>query len=150
MDNKELERILDKRGKRIFAECLKQYKCPIHFTDGQFDRVDCYFGEKSVGEIKYRQKEYPTYICEENKVYSLQFTEMPYQFYIVVFDDKIYFWDVQTILTKYKVESMKLPTDLSKTEFINKYCYLLKTDDCDFIFIKDKKENKWKLTKMLL
>jgi len=148
MDNKELEKKCDEKGKKIFEECLKQYHCPIFFIPFEYSKVDCYFGKHSVGEIKYRQKEYPTYICEENKVYSLLNDDKPYQFYIVVFDNVIYLWNVQTILTNYRLQVWELPTDLSKEEIIRKPIYLLKTEDCDFVFKKI--DDKWHLEKMVL
>lgn len=144
----EDERKLDEKGKKIFKECLSQYHCPIYFIPYEYNKTDCYFGKHSVGEIKYRQKEYPTYICEENKVYSLLNEDKPYQFYIVVFDDKIYLWNVQTIITKYRLQVWELPTDLSKDVKIKKPIYLLKTEDCDFVF--QKKDKKWNLEKMVL
>lgn len=89
----------DEFGKSRLASLFKQFNVSYYFTAYQYDRVDVYFGRSSVGEIKYRNKNYGKYIIQEDKFKALKSVPVQNRYYIVVFNADVWFWSVNTIQT---------------------------------------------------
>lgn len=139
--------ILDNKGKNIFKSLLDQYGIIHNFTPNKYDRVDVYFGTKSVGEIKYRLADYDSYIIEEGKFTSLKKIPVQNQFYITCLDNEIYIWSTDTI-QKYPIRKMYLQTDednpANKTW---KDVRFIPIHDADYIFSRQTPTSPWELTK---
>lgn len=138
----------DKLGKDILTTFFIQYHCPYHFTEYKYSKLDVYFGNQSVGEIKYRLTPYSDYIIEENKVISLEKDASVQKYYIVVLDEDIYFYSIHTI--KSNIPTTKyLPLEFGGDEKKLKKVRYLSTEDADFHFHFSHDEKKWKLIQFL-
>lgn len=134
----------DALGKQLFTDLLKQYNLPYTLTTYKYDKVDIYFGRSSVGEIKYRTRQYPSYIIEESKVEALASVPCASQYYITVTDTDIYLWKLSTI-RNYLPEVQIFPTNVDKTESTFKKVRYLPVNAADFHFTL--KDNKWMMLK---
>lgn len=89
----------DEFGKSRVDSLMNYYKVSHYFTAYKYDRVDLYFGKSSVGEIKFRNKNYGRFMIEESKFKALKAIPLQNRYYIVVFNTDVWFWKTETIQT---------------------------------------------------
>ena len=130
----------DSVGKRYFISLLNQFNISYRLTENPYDRVDIYFGNSSVGEIKYRTKSYDEYIIQEDKFQALKKVRCVDKYYITVVDNDIYMWKTSTIKNYIPVK-VSLPVE--DDVYVDKMVRYLPIEAADLHFHFE--DSKWVL-----